>query len=92
VVWLNVKQSAPFKTARERLASVHATMWHEAAHVRHPILAGAWYDQFLELGHGLTAGQLFAAFQTLEDLRVERNLVSIRPQASPWLSVATRAC
>jgi hypothetical protein len=84
LVGLNVRQSRSFKTARERLASVHATMWHEAAHVRHPIPA-SWYDQLGGREPDVGAGQLFAAFQMLEDLRVERELVNFRPQAGPWL-------
>jgi hypothetical protein len=83
VVGLNVADSRS-STARRRLASVHATMWHEAGHVRHPIPA-AWHDQLGVGEHDLSGGQVEPAFQMLEDLRIERELVNVRPQATPWL-------
>jgi hypothetical protein len=87
VVWLNVRDSLDFKTARERLAWVHVTMWHEAAHVRHPI-PGPWLDELAQREPDVGRQRLDDAFQLLEDLRVERELVSAKPQAAPWLRYA----
>lgn len=83
-VWLNVAQSRPFNTATERLASVHATMWHEAGHVRHPTYR-AWLDGLAQRADDVGADRVLEAFQVLEDLRVERELVNVRPQAAAWL-------
>jgi hypothetical protein len=84
VVWLNAQQSLVFKTPTERLALVHAIMWHEAGHLRHPNF-GSWLERLRDRDQNIAPRRLFAALQALEDLRVERELVAARPQAASWL-------
>ncbi len=81
---LNVSQSLLFKSAGERLASIHATMWHEAGHVRHPI-PGQRLDELGQRHGDLGPQRIDSAFQLLEDLRIERELLIAKPQAAPWL-------
>lgn len=83
-VGLNVASAQRLRTDVERLAFLHATMWHEAAHVRHPVSV-EWINGLYERHGEVGERRVFAAFQSLEDLRVERELLSVRPEARPWL-------
>lgn len=82
-VSLNVAVDSGLPTRPERLAFLHATMWHEAAHVRHPVSA-PWFHRLLESTR-LPTACVEAAAQTLEDIRVERELIGTRPEARRWL-------
>jgi hypothetical protein len=82
-VYLNMSDAVRLKAPTERLALIHATMWHEVAHVRHP-LRSRWLDLLIER-HAAPATSIEFAFQALEDLRIERELLCAHRGAKRWL-------
>jgi hypothetical protein len=84
VVHLDLTVAQAIKAPLNRLASVHAIMWHEAAHVRHPT-ERAWLDELYEREDAVGRNRVYPAYQMLEELRAQRELISVRPQAGPWL-------